>query len=105
MTLTETQAKGIVAIAFRNGPLEGLHAQGKINEGEMRDLMKWAVDAVTDLLRLQQKERRVYNVVVTTARQLYAAHWDAPDESKSVRAYAEHARQFLKGQDDDQRTP
>jgi len=60
-----TEAKSIVALAFRNGPIEDVHAgkecpfcAGKpeyshITQDEMRNIMKQAGDAVYNLLRLK----------------------------------------------------
>jgi hypothetical protein len=62
------EAKSIVALAFRNGPIEDVHAgkecplcAGKseyshITQDEMRNIMKRAVDTVFNLLWLKQND-------------------------------------------------
>ena len=62
------RAKAMVALAFRDGPIEDVHA-GKtcptcrrapeysgITNAEMKTIMKTAVDRVYTMLRLQQEE-------------------------------------------------
>jgi hypothetical protein len=64
------EAKALVALAFRNGPIENLHA-GKpcpacsglpgishITDEEMKGLMKSAVDAIYRLLWLREHDKR-----------------------------------------------
>ena len=66
------EAKSIVALAFRNGPIEDVHA-GKecplcaakpeyshITQDEMRNIMKAAVDTVYNLLWLKQNDPEKY---------------------------------------------
>src|SRR5208337_86146 len=66
------EAKGIVALAFRNGPIEDVHAgkecsicAGKteyshITQDEMKNIMKKAVDTVYNLLWLKQNDPEKY---------------------------------------------
>lgn len=83
------EAKAIVALAFRNGPIEDVHA-GKtcptcsdnpkysgITDPEMKDIMKTAADRVYTLLRLKQDEPEKFNALVKFGS-LYASEWDAP---------------------------
>jgi hypothetical protein len=66
------EAKSIVALAFRNGPIEDIHA-GKecphcaarpeyshITQDEMKNIMKQAVDAVYNILWLKQNDPEKY---------------------------------------------
>jgi hypothetical protein len=67
-----TEAKSLVALAFRNGPIEYVHAgkecpvcAGKpeyshITQDEMRNIMKAAVDTVYKLLWLKQNDPEKY---------------------------------------------
>lgn len=67
-----TEAKSIVALAFRNGPIEDVHAgkecpvcAGKteyshITQDEMKNIMKKAVDTVYNLLWLKQNDPEKY---------------------------------------------
>jgi hypothetical protein len=66
------EAKSIVALAFRNGPIEDVHAgkecplcDGKteyshITQDEMRNIMKRAVDTVYSLLWRKQNDPKKY---------------------------------------------
>lgn len=81
-----SEAKAIVALAFRNGPIEDVHA-GKpcptchgdpqfshITQAEMKLIMKTAVDRVYTLLLTKQEDAEAYGAMVargarfTTAR-------------------------------------
>ena len=61
----EDEAKLLVALAFRNGPLEDIHADkkvgekiidGRITDDEMKELMKCAVDRVNMFLWLRDEK-------------------------------------------------
>ncbi len=66
------EAKAIVALAFRNGPIESVHAgkpcprcngkpgYSRITDSEMKTLMKNAVDQVYALLCLKVTDPRRY---------------------------------------------
>ncbi len=83
------EAKAIVALAFRSGPIEDVHAgkncptcSGKpeysgITDLEMKDIMKKAVDRVYTLLRLKQDEPEQFNTLVQFGS-LYTSRWDDP---------------------------
>jgi hypothetical protein len=85
------EAKAIVALAFRNGPIEKIHAgrpcptcsvgpeYSRITDDEMKAIMKSAVDRVYSLLRLKSDDSDDY------ARQIafgarYVTGWDEPAE-------------------------
>jgi hypothetical protein len=87
------EAKSFVALAFRNGPIEDVHA-GKecpqcsgrteyshISQAEMKEIMKRAVDKVYALLWIRTHSPTVYEHVVEAGRQ-YTANWDLPEHSK-----------------------
>ena len=70
------EAKSFVALAFRNGPIEAVHAgqecptcAGKseyshITQAEMKDMMKQAVDTVYKLLWLKQNDPEKYEATL-----------------------------------------
>lgn len=83
------EAKALVALAFRNGPLENLHV-GKpcpacsgqpgishITDEEMKVLMKSAVDALYRLLWLREHDTRSYNENLALGRR-YTIDWEIP---------------------------
>ena len=90
------EAKALVALAFRNGPIEDLHAGrpcpacsgnadvSHISDDEMKNLMKSAVDALYRLLWLREYDPMAYNEKLTLGRR-YTLHWDDPELKKPVR--------------------
>ena len=84
------EAKAIVALAFRNGPIEDLHAgkpctacEGKagysrISDAEMKVIMKSAVNHVYKLLRLKADDPERYERQIAFG-ELYSAKWDDPE--------------------------
>jgi hypothetical protein len=84
------EAKAIVVIAFRNGPIEDLHAgkpcptcEGKagysrISDAEMKVIMKNAVNHVYKLLRLKADDPDSYERQIAYGERC-AANWDQPE--------------------------
>ena len=91
-----TEAKALVALAFRNGPIEALHAgracevcSGRpeishISDDEMKEVMKSAVDTLYRLLWQRDHDPVVYNENLALG-QRYTANWDAPELQKTKR--------------------
>jgi hypothetical protein len=93
MTLDHTlalEAKAIVALAFRNGPIEALHA-GKlctvcsgnpavshISDLEMKAIMKSAVDTLYRLLWQRENDSKHYLENLALGER-YTARWDDPE--------------------------
>jgi hypothetical protein len=83
------EAKAIVALAFRNGPIEDVHAgkrcptcEGQsgfshITDPEMKMIMKSAVDQVYALLCLKSENPAAYEAHMDFG-ELYTAKWDEP---------------------------
>ena len=82
-------AKSLVVLAFRNGPIENVHA-GKtcptcgsrpeysaITDAEMKIIMKAAVDKLYTLLRLKAADPARYEREIRFGEQ-YTARWDEP---------------------------
>jgi hypothetical protein len=84
-----TEAKALVALVSRNGPIEDLHAgrpcpacSGRpeishITDEEMKGLMKSAVNAFYPLLRQREYDPRSYNENLALGRRC-TSHWDDP---------------------------
>jgi hypothetical protein len=81
------EANAIVAKAFRNGPLEDLHAgkhselleddsYSRITEAEMKQLMLNACEQVAALLRLKQESPKEYEFEVKYFAATFCAQWD-----------------------------
>ena len=83
------EAKVIVAMAFRNGPIEDVHAgktcptcsgdpeYSRITDAEMKVIMKKAVDRVYTMLRLKQDQPELFDDLVQFGL-LYTSDWDDP---------------------------
>jgi hypothetical protein len=84
------EAKAIVALPFRNGPIEDLHAgkpcpacEGKagysrISDAEMKVIMKNAVNHVYKLLRLKVEDPDLYAREIAFGER-HTAKWDDPE--------------------------
>lgn len=84
-----TEAKSIVALAFRNGPIEDVHAgkecplcAGKpeyshITQDEMKNIMKRAVAAVYNLLWRKQNDPAKYAETIEFGSR-HTRLWDDP---------------------------
>jgi hypothetical protein len=89
---TAAEAKALVVLAFRNGPIETVHAgkqcptcgsapgYSRITDAEMKTIMKAAVDKLYSLLRIKAEDPARYDRQIKFGIQ-YAARWDAPDYS------------------------
>ena len=83
------EAKAIVALAFRNGPIEDIHAgktcptctvqhgYSRITDGEMKDIMKSAVDRVFSFLCLKSEHPQEYEQQIQFGEQ-YTVRWNNP---------------------------
>ncbi len=83
------EAKAIVALAFRNGPIENIHAgrpcptctgqagYSRITDAEMKLIMKNAVDHVYALLSLKNEQPGEYESQIRLGER-YTATWDEP---------------------------
>ncbi len=87
------EAKAMVALAFRNGPIEALHA-GKpcavccgnpnvfhISDEEMKAMMKSAVDTLYRLLWQRENDSAAYLENLTLGER-YTMQWDDPELKK-----------------------
>ena len=81
------EAKAIVVLAFRNGPIEEVHAgprcptcadqagYSRITDAEMKSIMKNAVDRVYYLLCLKTEDPTQYETQIAFGER-YARTWD-----------------------------
>ena len=85
-----TEAKVLVALAFRNGPIEALHAgvpcpmcNGKadvshISDEQMKEIMKAAVESLYRLLWQKEHDPERWRRNLALGKQ-YTTNWDDPD--------------------------
>ena len=83
------EAKAIVALAFRNGPIENIHAgrpcptctgqagYSRITDAEMKAIMRSAVNKVYALLLLKSSDPDKYESKIRFGER-YTANWDEP---------------------------
>jgi hypothetical protein len=88
-----SEAKALVALAFRNGPIENLHAGrscaacsgnleiSHISDEEMKAIMKSAVNTLYRLLWQRDYDPVAYNENLALGRR-YTMHWDDPELKK-----------------------
>lgn len=85
------EAKAIVALAFRNGPIEKVHAgklcptcsagpgYSRITDDEMKAIMKSAVNCMYALLSLKKADPDAYAREIAFGAR-YVTNWDDPEE-------------------------
>lgn len=81
------EANAIVACAFRNGPIENLHAGkysellenkelSRITDKEMKDLMLAACEKMEELLRLKETDPAKYADFIVNFNSMYCRTWN-----------------------------
>lgn len=90
------EAKALAALAFRNGPIEDLHAgkvcslchgrpgYARITDAEMKRIMKNAVDRLYRLLRLKESDAARYRSMIDFGSP-YTVAWDDPVDEELPR--------------------
>lgn len=94
------EAMALVALAFRNGPIENVHA-GKvcptcdgnpeyshITQDEMRTIMKAAVDRMYTYLLLKENDETAYEALLSFGAR-YTKAWDEPVLTKAIRGISD----------------
>ena len=69
------EANAICAYAFRNGPIEDIHADGRISDEEMKRLMIQACESMEKLLAMKQSTPDMYDVFVRDYNRKYCWNW------------------------------
>ena len=81
------EANALVAIAFRNGPLEDLHAGkpselledpslSRITDDEIRKLMIHSCDVLENLLRIKENDPERYYQYVKVQAMMFCRDWE-----------------------------
>jgi hypothetical protein len=81
------EANAIVAMAFRNGPIEDLHAGktsellsdlevSKITDEEMKTIMVNACEQVAKLLKLKETDPEAYYRQMLSYNHMYCRQWE-----------------------------
>jgi len=69
------EANAICAYAFRNGPIEDIHADGRISDTEMKHLMIRACESMEKLLVMKQATPDSYDAFVRDYNRKYCWNW------------------------------
>lgn len=69
-------AKMITHFAFRNGPVEDIHANNQLSQEDMMVLNKYMVDRIAGLLKLIQDNQWLKIEAILEMYKLFGTHWD-----------------------------
>ena len=75
-------AKALTVFAFRNGPIESMHTQGKLSQSDMKILNKYMVDRMASVLQVVFAEEWIKLEILCDYFQDYFSEWDSavPDQ-------------------------
>jgi len=94
------EANAIVALAFRNGPIERLHAGeysaelienpnlSRITDDEMKEIMLNACEHVEKLLRLKREDDGAYYLKLIEYNRMFCQKWERGEVTKAAEAGA-----------------
>jgi hypothetical protein len=69
------EANAMVAYAFRNGPIEDIHADGRITDDEMKRLMINACENMAKPLTMKRATPPEYDAFIRGYGRLYCGQW------------------------------
>jgi len=72
-------ASAIVHHIFRNGPVEGMHAEGKLTEEDMRILNKYAMDKMFEIIVLYRTGSWASLLAFFGTYSSFGKSWDDPE--------------------------
>jgi len=72
-------ASAIVHHIFRNGPVEGMHAEGKLTEEDMRILNKYAMDKMFEIIVLYRTGSWASLLAFFGTYSSFGNSWDDPE--------------------------
>lgn len=75
---TAVLSKAIVHYIFRNGPVEDMHADGKLSQEDMKTLNQYMMDRVATLITLFKDKDYMRLLLFLDIYQYYGTNWDAP---------------------------
>ena len=70
------EANAMCAYAFRNGPIEDIHADGRISDEEMKHLMIKACQSLAKLLAMKQETPTEYDTFIRDYGRKYCYRWE-----------------------------
>lgn len=88
--------KALAASAIRNGPIEDIHADGRISQEEMKAINKHAVDHLCALLQMWFDDPETFGYYTHHMLQGYAYAWDEPEHEAEIRENATKIVELLR---------
>jgi len=70
------EANAICAYAFRNGPIEDIHASGRISDPEMKHLMIKACESLAKILTMKRESPAEYDSFIRDYNRKYCGRWE-----------------------------
>lgn len=80
-------AIALTLFCFRNGPVEDMHADGKLSDSDMKILNKSIVNRVALVLRLLNLEDSEYLHLLLGANFGAGMNWDDPEIDEDLKRY------------------
>ncbi|MFA7436498.1 MAG: hypothetical protein WC006_09065 [Bacilli bacterium] len=72
-------AKASTVFAFRNGPVENMHAKNQLSQSDMKILNKFMVNRLAYIFKLLLQEEWVYLMNLVEDYLIFASDWDEPE--------------------------
>ena len=69
-------ARAITSQAFRNGPVEDMHADGKLSDKDMKTLNKYMVDHIAHFIDCARNQEFIKLMSIYTWGAMYTQDWD-----------------------------
>ncbi|MHB1652322.1 MAG: hypothetical protein ACYCVD_07570 [Desulfitobacteriaceae bacterium] len=83
-------AKALTHFAFRNGPVEDIHANEQLSQDDMKTLNKFMVNRLAYVFKLIQEERWIEFNTLIRSYEWYGHDWDEPElDDGGMRRYIE----------------
>lgn len=77
--------KALAVEGIRNGPIEDIHADGRISQEEMKAINKYAVDHICAFLQMWFDEPETFGAYAMHVVQGYAYAWDEPEHEQEIK--------------------
>lgn len=69
-------SKALTHYVFRNGPVEDMHAEGKLTQEDMKTLNKYMVNRIAGLVKLMQRGEWLKIELLCNALRYFGTEWD-----------------------------
>lgn len=84
----DSLAKALTHFAFRNGPVEDMHANGQLSQADMKTLNRFMVNRMAYILQCLIDQRWQELLIVIEHYKMYGNHWDpAEPDDGNLREY------------------